>query len=66
MASVIPVNQARFSQRELIQATGGSCPGFEGETRGVWTDSRGPLPDGLFVALPGERFDGHDFVAAAV
>jgi UDP-N-acetylmuramoyl-tripeptide--D-alanyl-D-alanine ligase len=66
MASVIPVNQARFKQRELIEATGGSCPPFEGETQGVWTDSRAPLPDGLFVALPGERFDGHDFVAAAV
>ena len=66
MASVIPVNQARFSHRELIEATSGKCPGFEGETRGVWTDSRAPLPDGLFVALPGERFDGHDFVAAAV
>lgn len=66
MASVIPINQARFNHRELIEATSGSCPEFEGETRGVWTDSRAPLPRGLFVALPGERFDGHDFVAAAV
>jgi UDP-N-acetylmuramoyl-tripeptide--D-alanyl-D-alanine ligase len=66
MASVIPVNRARFEHRELIEATGGSCPPFEGETDGVWTDSRAPLPEGLFVALPGERFDGHDFVAAAV
>jgi len=66
MASVIPTNRAPFSHHELIEATGGSCPRFAGETRGVWTDSRAPLPDGLFVALPGERFDGHDFVAAAV
>ena len=31
----------------------------------VGTDSRQPLHDALFVALRGERFDGHDFVAAA-
>ena len=65
MASVIPENQARFSHRELIGATGGRCPAFEGQSRGVSTDSRAELRDGLFVALPGEHFDGHDFAAAA-
>jgi len=29
-------------------------------------DSRAVGPGGLFVALPGERVDGHDFVAAAI
>jgi UDP-N-acetylmuramoyl-tripeptide--D-alanyl-D-alanine ligase len=66
MASVIPANQASFSHAELIEATSGSCSPFEGTTRGVGTDSRASLPGGLFVALPGEQFDGHDFVAAAV
>jgi len=66
MASVIPDNQVSFSHAELIAATSGSCPPFDGTTRGVGTDSRAALPGGLFVALPGERFDGHDFVAAAV
>ncbi len=28
-------------------------------------DSRQVIPGGLFVALPGERVDGHDFVAEA-
>jgi UDP-N-acetylmuramoyl-tripeptide--D-alanyl-D-alanine ligase len=28
-------------------------------------DSRQAIPGGLFVALPGERLDGHDFVADA-
>src|SRR4051794_16886158 len=65
MASVIPENQARFSHRELIEATRGHCPTFEGEIQGVSTDSRAELAGKLFVALPGERFDGHDFVAAA-
>ena len=32
---------------------------------GVSTDSRGVRPGELFVALRGERFDGHDFVAVA-
>src|ERR687893_1064235 len=29
-------------------------------------DSRAIGPGGLFLALPGERVDGHDFAAAAV
>ena len=32
---------------------------------GVGIDSRALRPGDLFVALKGERFDGHDFVAAA-
>ncbi len=32
---------------------------------GVSIDSRSLVPGDLFVALRGERFDGHDFVAAA-
>ena len=32
----------------------------------VTTDSRGVEPGDLFVALAGERFDGHDFVAGAI
>ncbi|MEY2930616.1 MAG: hypothetical protein RL033_1365 [Pseudomonadota bacterium] len=66
MASVIPENQASFSHEELLEATGGSCEPFAGAGRGVWTDSRAELAGGVFVALPGERFDGHDFVALAV
>jgi len=33
---------------------------------GVGTDTRSDLSDHLFVALVGERFDGHNFVDAAV
>ena len=32
----------------------------------VVIDSRAATPGSLFVALPGERVDGHDFAAAAV
>src|SRR5438093_7728055 len=32
---------------------------------GISTDTRALLPGSLFVALKGERFDAHDFLAAA-
>ena len=32
----------------------------------VEVDSRVPAPDGLFVAVPGERVDGHDFATEAI
>jgi UDP-N-acetylmuramoyl-tripeptide--D-alanyl-D-alanine ligase len=35
-------------------------------TGGVEFDSRAMTAGGLFLALPGERVDGHDFVAAAL
>ncbi|WP_258359328.1 UDP-N-acetylmuramoyl-tripeptide--D-alanyl-D-alanine ligase [Moorella sulfitireducens] len=34
--------------------------------RGVSTDSRAIKPGMLFIALKGERFDGHDFIGAAL
>ena len=37
-----------------------------GEVCGVVTDSRKAGPGSLFVCVPGERVDGHDFAAAAV
>ncbi len=36
------------------------------EIKGVSTDSRKIKPGELFVALRGDRFDGHDFVADAI
>lgn len=38
----------------------------DGSFKGVYTDSRKPVVGGLFVALEGERFDGHDFIKNAV
>ncbi len=41
---------------------------LQGQARieGVSIDTRRIIPGSLFVALRGERFDGHDFLAAAV
>lgn len=47
-------------------ATGGVVPGASWNASGVAIDSRAIEPGDLFVALPGERVDGHDFVAGAL
>ncbi|MBS3935992.1 MAG: UDP-N-acetylmuramoyl-tripeptide--D-alanyl-D-alanine ligase [Sulfuritalea sp.] len=44
----------------------GTHTGHEVEFTGVGTDSRALMPGMLFVALKGERCDGHDFVPAAL
>jgi UDP-N-acetylmuramoyl-tripeptide--D-alanyl-D-alanine ligase len=51
----------------LAAAAGGRVlrPGAR-PIRGAAVDSRLVRPGNLFVALPGEQVDGHDFVAAAV
>jgi UDP-N-acetylmuramoyl-tripeptide--D-alanyl-D-alanine ligase len=50
---------------EVAAATGGRLVGGDAGFAGVSTDSRTVEPGQLFVALRGERFDGHAFVAAA-
>ncbi|MCD7775111.1 MAG: UDP-N-acetylmuramoyl-tripeptide--D-alanyl-D-alanine ligase, partial [Clostridiales bacterium] len=37
----------------------------DGEFKGVFTDTRKAVKGGLFVALEGEKFDGHDFIGKA-
>ncbi|MGB5736649.1 MAG: UDP-N-acetylmuramoyl-tripeptide--D-alanyl-D-alanine ligase [Thiohalocapsa sp.] len=44
---------------------GGRLTGTDASYVGVTTDSRGDCRGRLFVALRGERFDGHDYVAKA-
>lgn len=64
MATPIPTNQARFSLAEVAEATGGTVVGDPSVViHGVFLDSRNPQPEGLFVALRGESFDGHKYAA---
>jgi UDP-N-acetylmuramoyl-tripeptide--D-alanyl-D-alanine ligase len=57
---------ATFTLKEIAEATGGNMVGEPAAlATGVSTDSRAVAQGELFVALRGERFDGHDFVAAA-
>ncbi|KAA1194495.1 UDP-N-acetylmuramoyl-tripeptide--D-alanyl-D-alanine ligase [Pseudohalioglobus sediminis] len=48
---------------ELEQVLQGTLHGGDAGFDRVFTDSRDMAPGGLFVALDGERFDGHDYVA---
>ena len=54
---------------QLAEAAALLClpaPARDAQVLRVTTDSRGIRPGDLFVALPGERFDGHDFARAAL
>ncbi|MGN6242182.1 MAG: UDP-N-acetylmuramoyl-tripeptide--D-alanyl-D-alanine ligase [Motilibacteraceae bacterium] len=56
---------------EIAEAVGGTVPGAADAAEVVVTapasvDSRSVQPGGLFVAVPGEHVDGHDFARAAV
>ncbi|MCX8087615.1 MAG: UDP-N-acetylmuramoyl-tripeptide--D-alanyl-D-alanine ligase [Rhodocyclaceae bacterium] len=51
---------------ETARLVGGTHIGRELEYTSVGTDSRAVIPGMLFVALVGERFDGHDFVLEAM
>jgi UDP-N-acetylmuramoyl-tripeptide--D-alanyl-D-alanine ligase len=59
----------RLTLREVADAVGGrphNASGDEVVTGRVEFDSRKLTGGGLFVAVPGERVDGHDFAAKAV
>jgi UDP-N-acetylmuramoyl-tripeptide--D-alanyl-D-alanine ligase len=71
MASSLPQNRAAFTLAELLDATGARLArsaqaGADVRVESVVTDSRADVKGAVFVALRGERFDGHDHVAAAV
>jgi murE/murF fusion protein len=60
----------RWNLRHLLEATGGTAAG---QTKGlaptfgnISTDTRALQPGDIFVALAGEKFDGHDYVQTAV
>ena len=55
-----------FDARQLAAWTGGVFEGVPCEVRGVTQDTRNLMPQCLYVALRGERFDGHDFVLQAL
>ncbi|WP_020674338.1 UDP-N-acetylmuramoyl-tripeptide--D-alanyl-D-alanine ligase [Amycolatopsis nigrescens] len=58
-----------LSLAEIAGIVGGRLHGTDGAARvtaGIEFDSRELAAGGLFLALPGERVDGHDFAARAV
>jgi UDP-N-acetylmuramoyl-tripeptide--D-alanyl-D-alanine ligase len=56
-----------FTLDALLAAAGGRTEGVAAKSiSSISIDSRELGPDALFVAIRGDRFDGHDFVAAAL
>ncbi|MFT7838259.1 UDP-N-acetylmuramoyl-tripeptide--D-alanyl-D-alanine ligase [Saccharothrix sp. BKS2] len=59
----------QLSLAEIAEVVGGTLHNATGDevvTGSVEFDTRKVTPGGLFLALPGERVDGHDFAARAV
>ncbi|MBK9258896.1 MAG: UDP-N-acetylmuramoyl-tripeptide--D-alanyl-D-alanine ligase [Polyangiaceae bacterium] len=70
MGTPIPLNAASFTLGDLARITGGAIvtPGScapEDVVASISTDTRTLTPGSLFVALAGERFDGHDYLETA-
>lgn len=59
---------AEFTVAEVCTATGGIVQGEAAGVRfqGICTDTRTVHPGNLFIALTGERFDGHEFLKQAL
>jgi UDP-N-acetylmuramoyl-tripeptide--D-alanyl-D-alanine ligase len=65
-AGALRVGDRMMDLREAAQALGGRIQGAPAGFGGVGTDSRTIRAGELFVALKGERFDGHEHVAQAL
>jgi UDP-N-acetylmuramoyl-tripeptide--D-alanyl-D-alanine ligase len=57
-----------FSLEDVLKATSGTlmCGAQENTFYGISSDSRQVVKGNLFVALKGEKFDGHDFIRKAI
>lgn len=64
MATIQP-NRARMRLENIVGCTGGQLRGENIEITGVTSDTRAIEPGNLFVALRGEKFDGHNFLEQA-
>ncbi|HET8935563.1 MAG TPA: UDP-N-acetylmuramoyl-tripeptide--D-alanyl-D-alanine ligase [Polyangiales bacterium] len=67
MATAIPNNHASFELSELAACSGGRIQPVHGsvQVRSVVTDSRAAQAGSLYVAIKGERHDGHAYLAQA-
>jgi UDP-N-acetylmuramoyl-tripeptide--D-alanyl-D-alanine ligase len=65
MGTAIPPNRAPFTVEEIAKATGGSVIRDGKPSFGVFTDSRAVTRGSAFVAIAGDKFDGHAFAGQA-
>ncbi len=68
ISSIEQQTMERFTVGDILKATGGSLVkgNLKSKVKGISTDSRTLERDDLFVALIGERFDGHSFIPQAI
>ncbi len=72
MGTPVPANTASLTARSAAEATGGTVRSVREQTghgvvaHGITSDSRAVFPGCAFVALRGDRYDGHDYVGAAI
>lgn len=60
-------NRPLWTVQELLAATGGTLYGkVRGDMNGVSIDSRAVNAGDIFVAIKGDKMDGHDFVVSAL
>ncbi|HEY9784126.1 MAG TPA: Mur ligase domain-containing protein [Candidatus Obscuribacterales bacterium] len=67
LISPSPQMRASFSAEEILEITGGRLAQglMPDDVGGISTDTRDFQEGSWFVALPGNRFDGHDFIGDA-
>jgi len=51
---------------EIVKATGGQLSGDDAAVHGYSTDTRSINAGDVYFCLRGDRFDGHDFIQAAI
>jgi UDP-N-acetylmuramoyl-tripeptide--D-alanyl-D-alanine ligase len=68
MATPIPENRLPLTTAGVVSAAGGRLVSGAGQRAhvGITSDSRAVRPGSVFVALRGERYDGHAFLEGAV
>ncbi len=60
-------DRALWTSQELVAATDGTLHGtVQGPVNGVSIDSRAVAAGDVFVAIKGDKMDGHDFVVSAL
>lgn len=63
---MIPMTLAEIAAVVGGRVADGRAAGGDPVTGSAFVDTRAPVPGGLFVAVLGERVDGHDFAQGAV
>lgn len=56
----------KLNTKKIAEIVGSPSMVIDAEIENISTDSRNIIPGDLFIALKGEKFDGHDYIADVV